>query len=254
MPIQALSGVRVVDLTQLISGPFCTKLLADYGADVIKIEKPLGGDVARQVGPFFGDDPHPEKSGLFLHLNTNKRGITLNLETPEGRGIFRRLVEKSDIIVESFDRGYLDGLGLGYSALSSINPRLIMTSITPFGQEGPYKDYKGPDMVVFALSGLMSLCGDPDRQPVQISFPQSYLAASTYAAEGILIALYERACSGVGQEVDVSAQATLTFFTSEILPYWTFYHQNMTRAGGLFSMQKNIPKACMRQSVCTQFI
>jgi benzylsuccinate CoA-transferase BbsE subunit len=212
-------------------GDLCGKIFADMGADVIKIEPP-GGSSSRSRGPFFKGEAHPEKSLFWFAFNNNKRGITLNLETADGKDIFRRLAGKSDIILESFHPGYLDRLGLGYSALSAKNPRMIMTSITPFGQEGPYKDYKGTDMIAFALSGLMSDCGDPDRPPVQVSFPQAYMAAGTYGAEGTMIAVYERELSGKGQHVDLSAQASVTWFISEIIPFWTFLKQNINRAGG----------------------
>ena len=138
MPEQALSDVKVLDLTWYIAGPYCTKLLADYGADVIKVERPGAGDPARSMGPFLGDDPHPEKSGLFLHLNTNKRGITLNLKSQACKRIFKELVKDVDILVESFSPRVMPSLGLGYEELEKLNPRLVMTSISNFGQTGPY--------------------------------------------------------------------------------------------------------------------
>jgi len=225
-----LSGYRVIDLCNE-KGALCGKILGDMGADVIKIESP-GGDPSRNLGPFYGDTPHRERSLFWFAFNNNKRGITLNLETTEGKGIFRQLVKTADLVLESFDTGYLEKIGLGYEDLKSINPRIILTSITPFGQTGPYKNYKGPDIVVWALGGLMNLCGDPDRPPLQVSLPQSYIAASTYAAEGTMVALYERGHSGIGQHVDVSAQATITWLVSELIPFWTFQGQEMKRAGG----------------------
>jgi len=225
-----LSGNKVLDLCTggcLV----CGKILADLGADVIKIEVP-GGDPTRNIGPFFGEIPHRERSLYWFAFNTNKRSITLNIESPEGKNIFRQLVETADVVLENFDVGYLDKLGLGYEDLKAINPRVIMTSVTPFGQTGPYKDYKGTDMVVWALGGLMNLCGNPDRQPVQVSLPQAYIAAGTYAAEGTMIALFEREMSGAGQQVDVSAQATITWFISELIPFYNLLGQDMKRAGG----------------------
>jgi len=225
-----LTGYRVLDLCDE-KGDLCGKILADLHADVIKIEPPEGSP-SRNIGPFYNDDPHPEKSLFWFAFNASKRGITLNLNSEDGKQIFRELVKKADVVLESFEPGYLDKLGLSYSALASINPKIILTSITPFGQDGPYKNYKGPDMVVFALSGIMSDCGDSDRPPVQVTCPQSYIAASTYGAEGTMVALYERESSGTGQHVDVSAQATVTWFMSELIPFWTFLRQNITRAGG----------------------
>src|SRR3972149_7362695 len=132
-----LSGVKVLDLTWYIAGPACTKLLADYGADVLKIERPGGGDPARSIGPFLNDDPHPEKSTLFSHLNLNKRGITLNLRTATGQKIVRELVKEVDILVESLGPGAMEELGLGYEAIKPLNPALVMASISNFGQSGP---------------------------------------------------------------------------------------------------------------------
>ena len=224
-----LSGYRVLDLCDE-KGALCGKILGDMGADVIKIERP-GGDPCRNIGPFHGGTPHREKSLFWFAFNNNKRGITLDIETAEGKKVFCDLVKKVDVVLESFDAGYLETIGLGYEALKTINPSVILTSITPFGQTGPYREYKGPDIVVWALGGLMNLCGDADRPPVQVSLPQSYMAASTYAAEGTMVALYERGNSGLGQHVDVSAQASVTWFISELIPFWTFQGQDIKRAG-----------------------
>jgi len=133
MSEQALSDVKVLDLTWYIAGPYCTKLLADYGADVIKVERPGSGDPARTMGPFLGDDPHPEKSGLFLHLNTNKRSITLNLKSDTGKKIFKELVKEANILVENFSPRVMPSLGLSYEELEKINPKLVMTSISNLG-------------------------------------------------------------------------------------------------------------------------
>ena len=164
---QPLSGVKILDLPGTISGPFCTKLLADYGADVIKVENPDGGDPTRKLGPFLDDEPHPEKSGLFLYLNTNKRGITLNLETKTGRKIFKKLVEQADILVESFAPEVMHSLGLDYEALDKINPRLVMTSITPFGQSGPYSDFKGSELIYQGYGGPMYITGTDEGGPLK---------------------------------------------------------------------------------------
>ena len=227
---QLLKGYRVLD--QCTGGSLvCGKILADMGADVIKIEAP-GGDLSRNIGPYYEGKPHRERSLFWLAYNTNKRSVTLNIESPEGRRIFHQLVSKADVVLENFDVGYMAKLGLGYEKLKVINPKLIMTSITPFGQTGPYKDYKGADIVVWALGGLMNVCGDPDRPPVQVSLPQVYIAAGTYAAEGTMVALFKREKSGIGQQVDVSAQATITWFISELLPFYSLLGQDMKRAGG----------------------
>ena len=136
--IQPLSDITVIDASSHISGPFCTKYLADMGATVIKVESPRGGDVSRRISPFYKDTPSSDGSGVFLFMNANKQGITLDLETDTGRGIFRELVAKADVLVEDFHPDFLTSLGLGYEALSAINEQLVMTSVTPFGQTGPY--------------------------------------------------------------------------------------------------------------------
>ena len=202
-----LTPYRVLDLCDE-KGLFCGKLLSDFGANVIKIERP-GGDSARNIGPFYGDVPDPEKSLFWWAFNINKKGITLNIETADGKEIFKKLVQTADIVIESFPPGYLDDLGLGYSRLSEINPSLIMVAITPFGQTGPYKDFKGSDLICMAMGGIMFLTGSPDRAPVRISCPQSYLQAGAEAATGALSALYYRGRTGRGQFVDVSTQASL---------------------------------------------
>ena len=140
MLTQALAELRVLDLTHHISGPYGSKMLADYGADVLKVERPNGGDIGRNLGPFPDDIPHHEKSGLFLHLNTNKRGITLNIKTEIGKRILLDLVEKSDVVIENFKPQTLPSLGLGYDSLAKVNPAIIVVSISNFGQTGPYRD------------------------------------------------------------------------------------------------------------------
>jgi benzylsuccinate CoA-transferase BbsE subunit len=215
-----LSPYRVLDLTNE-HGFICGKLLSDLGADVIKIEKP-GGDPARNIGPFYHDIPDPEKSLYWWAFNINKRGITLDIETADGQAIFNRLVKNADVVIESFAPGYMEKLGLGYSALAQINPRVIMTSISGFGQTGPYKDYKAPDIVVWALSGNAYLTGDPDRGPLSPSFPIAYIVAGAMqAAIGTMVALYHRDITGEGQQVDVSAQLSLVpFLGPEPLALW----------------------------------
>ena len=168
---KALGDVRVLDLTNE-SGLYCTKLLADLGADVIKVEPP-GGDPTRSIGPFLGDEAHPERSLYFFHFNTNKRSITLDIETRDGQEIFRRLAETADVIVETFPPGYLDDRGIGYEALRALNPRLILTSITPFGQTGPYRNYPATDLTALALGGVLLECGWPDRPPVTLGALQA---------------------------------------------------------------------------------
>ncbi len=209
MAEQALSDARVLDLTWYIAGPFCTKLLADYGADVIKIEKPGEGDPARRMGPFFKDDPHPEKSGLFLYLNTNKKGITLNLKSETGKKIFKELVKDADILVESFSPGVMERLGLGFEELEKINPKLVMTSISNFGQTGPYRDYKTSDLITFAMGGAMNQTGVPDRPPVHVARNLKLCECGWLAATGTLGAWWGARRDGIGEHVDVSLMEAL---------------------------------------------
>lgn len=206
MSQQALSGLFVLDLSENISGPFCTKLLADYGAEVIKIEKPGEGDPARKMGPFFGGEPHREKSGIFLFLNANKKGITLNLGGKGGIAVFEKLVQKADIVVENLGPRVMAGSGLDYQALAEINPSLIMASISYFGQEGPYRDYQGSDIIAQAMGGLMQLTGEPEREPLKLPGSQAEFQAGLNAAVATLCALYFRDQTGEGQHIDVSVQ------------------------------------------------
>jgi crotonobetainyl-CoA:carnitine CoA-transferase CaiB-like acyl-CoA transferase len=205
---QALSDVRVIDLTHYLAGPYCTKLLADYGADVIKVEKPGEGDGARRLGPFFEDDPHPEKSGLFLDLNTNKRSITLNLKTRTGKRIFMDLAKDADIVVESFEPRVMTGLGLDYESLEKINPRLVMTSISNFGQTGPYRDYKASEPIIYGVGGAMFTNGMPDREPLKLGGTVVLFQGGLMAAGATLGAFYGSRYQGIGQHVDVALTET----------------------------------------------
>ncbi|HEX9274097.1 MAG TPA: CoA transferase [Candidatus Binatia bacterium] len=238
-----LSPYRVLDLSNEL-GFLCGKILGDLGADVIKIETP-GGDPARRLGPFYGDQPDPEKSLFWFGFNNNKRGITLNLEIAKGRGLFSRLVAKADFVVETFTPGYLDGLNLGYTALSKINPRLVLTSITPFGQTGPYSKFKASDIEIMALSGCMSLTGDPDRPPLRVTFPQSYGWTGSYAAMGALMAHHYREQTGEGQQVDVSAQACLLWAFSHAHTFWDL-NRHVEKRAGSFMTGRSITGAKMR--------
>jgi crotonobetainyl-CoA:carnitine CoA-transferase CaiB-like acyl-CoA transferase len=205
----ALDDLRVLDISQGIAGPLCARLLGDYGADVIKVEPP-SGDYGRRMPPFFKDDPDPEKSLFFLLTNLNKRGMVLDLESPEGAALFRELSRTADVIVESFQPGYLASLGLDHATLEAENPGLVMTSITPFGQIGPYSHYKGCEIVTYATSGIMAISGTSDREPLKHGgFPGHYESAMN----GMLatnIALLTRDMTGIGQHVDVSMQEVVT--------------------------------------------
>ena len=198
----ALSVYRVLDLADS-KGAYCTKLLADLGADVIKIEPPQG-DPTRSIPPFVDDIPHLEKSLYFLYRHANKRGITLDLETSEGKAIFKKLVKTADVLVETYPPGYMASLSLDYPVLKEINLGLIMASITEFGQTGPYKDWKGSDIVDFAMSGVMISSGFSGKTPCNLPGTPAYDATSLLAAISILVALYHRSTTGKGQHIDAA--------------------------------------------------
>jgi len=202
-----LSPYRVLDLTDE-RGLLCGQILGDLGADVIAIEPP-GGSPARAIGPFYHNEPHPDRSLSWWAFNRNKRGITLDIARDEGRALLLRLVERADFFVESADPGALAALGLGYEDVSAVNPAIVYVSITPFGQDGPKAHYAESDLVVWAAGGPLVVTGDEDRPPVRVSVPQAYLHAGADAAVGALIALHERQRSGHGQQVDVSAQQSV---------------------------------------------
>jgi crotonobetainyl-CoA:carnitine CoA-transferase CaiB-like acyl-CoA transferase len=210
-----LSPYRVLDLTNE-RGQLCGQVLGDMGADVILVEPP-GGSTSRRIGPFVDDVPDLERSLFFWSTNRNKRSITLDLKTQDGRDLFRRLAVKTDFLVESFEPGYLDSIGLGFEALSGLNPGLILTSITPFGQSGPKAHWPASDLTVLASTGALLLTGDDDRPPVRVAVPQAFFHASAEAAVGALMALHARNQDGLGQNVDVSAQAATMMATQSFV-------------------------------------
>ncbi len=201
---QALSDVKVLDLTHHIAGPYCTKMLADFGADVIKVERPDGGDMTRRTGPFPGDIPHPEKSGLFLHLNMNKRGVTLDLKSAAGRRILLQLVEWADIVVENFAPRVLPSLGLSYDDMAKVNPRTSLVSISNFGQTGPYRDYKASDTILYGMGGALRNRGVPEKPPVKYGAEVALRQAGLIASMATMTALFARKRRGQGSHVDVS--------------------------------------------------
>lgn len=224
-----LGPYRVLDLTDE-KGDFCGKLLGDLGADVLKVERP-GGDPSRNIGPFYHDIPDPEKSLRWFAFNTSKRGITLDIESATGQMVFKKLVKTADFVIESFKPGYMHDLGLGYSILSEINPGLVMTSITPFGQTGPYKEYKGADIVASAMGGLMNIQGNPDRAPLRAAAEQSYLQGGLQAAVGTLAAHYYREISGMGQYVDVALQECMVWTLDNAALSWEYAEVMVKRQG-----------------------
>ncbi|MCI0439565.1 MAG: CoA transferase, partial [Chloroflexi bacterium] len=206
MPFMALQGVRVIELATGIAGPFCGKLLADYGAEVVKIEPPTAGDPSRQVGSFPGGTPHPEKSALFLHLNAAKKGVTLNIESLQGQEVLRRLVTESDVLLESFKPGMMDSLGLGYESLREVRPQLVMASITPFGQTGPHSRHEFTELTLFAMGGAMDREGIPEREPLRYGGEMAQYFAGACAASATVAAALKALLTGRGEWIDVSMQ------------------------------------------------
>jgi crotonobetainyl-CoA:carnitine CoA-transferase CaiB-like acyl-CoA transferase len=232
----ALNDVKVLDLSEDIAGSFCARLLGDYGADVLKLEPPDGASL-RRMGPFYHDDPHPEKSLFFLVLNLNKKGATLNLETSTGQDILKRLVRHVDVIVETYRPGYLDSLGLGYEDLRQINPALIMTSITPFGQDGPYSHYQGEEIVEYAMSMIMSISGVQGREPLKHGGFQAQYEGGLFGAGATSMALFAQLNTGQGEHVDVSITecvASTMMATQTIYPFIGATQARRKAVGGNF--------------------
>jgi benzylsuccinate CoA-transferase BbsE subunit len=224
-----LSGYRALDLTDE-KGFICGKILAALGIEVIKVEPP-GGDPARSIPPFLHGTQDINNSLYWLSYNTDKRSITLNLELKRGRALFKNFVTKCDFVIESYKPGYLDSIGLGYDTLTKINPRIIFTSITPFGQKGPYSGFKGSEIVVSAMSGIMATNGDPDRPPLREGPDTIYYESNAAAALGTVMAHYVREKTGKGQQVDVSMQEVAVKRTSSNLLVWEFDKRLIKRAG-----------------------
>ena len=223
-----LDPYRVLDLTNE-RGHFAGKLLADLGADVIKVEPPHG-DPARRRGPFVDDIPGPDRSLRWLAWNTNKRSVTIDLDDPAGRDQFLQLAQSADFVLESFAPGHLDDLGLGYDALSAVNPAIILVSISPFGQTGPYRDYLTTDIVSWAMSGNMSITGESSGPPAHVSDDdQSFLHAGGDAAIGALIALTQRSRTGRGQHVDLSIQEAASRGLYQVTGSWDMTGRNLSR-------------------------
>ncbi len=201
-----LDGVRVIDLSLVLAGPYCSMMLGDLGADVIKVERPGVGDDTRQWGPPFTLEGG--ESAYFLCVNRNKRSITVNLKTPEGVEIIKALAAKSDVCLENFKPGTTDKLGLGYEALRKVNPGIIYCSITGFGPDGPYRNRAGYDLAVSAFGGLMGITGEPEGPPVKAGVAMTDVMTGVYAHGAICAALYAREKTGLGQHIDVSLLET----------------------------------------------
>jgi benzylsuccinate CoA-transferase BbsE subunit len=226
-----LSGIRVLDLADE-KASFCSKLLAAMGARVIKIERP-GGDASRKIGPFRINSRHPERSLSFSYNNMNKLSITLNLEHGDGREMFLKLIRRTDVVVETFPPGYLQERCLGFEVLSGINSKLILVSVTGFGQTGPRQDHKSCDLVASASGGGMFVCGSPSTSPIKASGEQSHYAASLFAAVGILLSLRKRDHSGRGEHIDISLQEAVVGTLEHVMIRYFHDHIIPRRQGSL---------------------
>ena len=227
-----LPPYRILDLT----GPeavFCGTLLADYGADVVKVEPP-GGDPTRNKAPFIGDEVGIDRSSYFLFYNTNKRSVTIDIDTPKGQELFKKLAKTADVLIESFPVGHMESKGLGFDSLNAINPSLVMASVTPFGQTGPWSGYQSSDLISLAASGFMQITGDPDGPPLRQGNEQSHFPGAQYAAAAIMGALFYRDMQGGGgQYIDVSQQEAMITYYTDAHPAlaWMQRGENVTRVG-----------------------
>ena len=238
MAQQALSGLKVLEFTEFVSGPYCGRLLAGLGADVLKVERPGTGDKARSWGPFPQDLPHPEKSGLFLFLNMNKKSVSINVETTDGKKLFKELVRWADILIESHERKEMERLGLDYTSLVRINPSLIMTSITAFGHTGPFRDYRACDLINTHVSGMAfgnpaEGVDDPETQPPlkQPAHTGDFMIGLT-AAVCTMSAVLGRKRGGPGQHIDLSQQEALTSVGRQELAFYVGGKITPTRQKG----------------------
>ena len=234
LPDLMLGGMTVLDVTHLIAGPYCTKLLAELGAEVIKVEKPETGDRARRLGPFLKDAPYSERSSLFSYLNAGKKSITLDLKQPAARQIFRSLARQADIIVENLSPQTMVDLELDYRNLREINPRVVATFISNFGLSGPYMNWKASESVFYAMSGVaFSSFGVPEREPLRPFGSVAQHLAGAYGAIGTMIAFYNTQKTGVGQNVDVSILESLTSIEEHSLVMYAYTDEIKKRTGRL---------------------
>ncbi len=230
-----LHGLHVIELADE-KGQFCGKLMADLGADVVKVEPP-GGHPTRSVGPFLHDVPHRERSLYFWHYNTSKRGVTLDMERPQGKAILRRLAAGADVLLETFAPGRLGSLGLGYEMLRAINPALVYCSLTPFGQTGPWRDYRTSDLLQMAAGGQMASCGYdeedvPDAPPIAPGGGNAWHIGSHYAYIAIMAALHLRSMTGEGQHIDASIHEACALTTESAVPTYLYLGQVVQRHTG----------------------
>ena len=227
-----LSDIKVLEVAHSLSGAFCAKLMADQGANTVKVEPPGWGDPARHEPPFINGVPDPDGSTIFLAFNTNKKGITLDLEKTQGRELLLRLVADSDVLIESYPPGHLESLDLGYQVLKQTNPQLIVSSITYFGQTGPYRNYRGGDLVAQALGGFLNaVTGSADRPPMGTALEQMEITAARNGAIAIMSALLLRQQTGQGQHIDLSTMESAISTPSGLIQPYSFTGRSPKRGG-----------------------
>ena len=235
-----LEGVRILDLTHYIAGPYCTRLMAGLGADVVKVERPLTGDPIRRLGPFasrlgvfrdYSDDEPVQDGAWHLYLNAGKQSFGLDLKSEQGRRLVLELASKADILVENFAPGTLQRLGLGYEELQGANPALVVTSISNFGQTGPYRDWRGAEVNLYAMGGLMNITGEPDQEPLKEGSPLAQLGAGQNAFAATMAALMYAEETGEGQQIDVSIAEYATNILENALMQYSYSGQEYTRVG-----------------------
>src|SRR6266851_7676825 len=231
----ALNDLKIVELGEMVSAPYTSKLMADLGAEVIKIERPRAGDRARTRGPFPGDTAHPEKSGLFLYLNTNKLGVTLDIAQPEGFEIFERLLRDADILVHNVSPPDMDRVGLNFERLHKLNPQLIMTSVLPFGLSGPHRNWRAEDFTLWCAGGICYLNGGgpehPELPPLKTFGQQSGYQGGVHAAAATMGAVMARVRDGVGQHVEISIQEALAAMLELTFEFWPYLGMISSRLG-----------------------
>ena len=239
-----LEGVKVLDLTHYIAGPYCTKLLSGLGADVVKVEHPTRGDGIRWLGPFASGNSEipsspsfvktempPEDGAWFLYLNTAKQSLALDLQSPEGKRVLLDMAAKADILVENFAPSGMDNLGLSYPEIREINPALVMTSISNFGQTGPYRDWKASELNLYALGGLMNITGEPEQEPLKEGMPLAQLGAGQNAFAATMAALMYAEETGEGQQIDLSIAEYATNILENALMQYSYSGQEYNRVG-----------------------
>lgn len=231
----ALSGLKVVELGEMVSAPYSAKLMADMGAEVVKIERPGMGDRARMRAPFAGGTAHPEKSGLFLYLNTNKRGVTLDISRPEGFEVFERMIADADVLVHNVAPPEMDRIGLTFARLHEVNPRLVMTSITPWGLSGPKRDWRAEDLTLWSASGICYINGGgpqhPEMPPLKAFGQQAGFQGGVHAAVATMGAIFTQLRDGEGQHVEVSIYETLASQMELFFEFWPYMKMVASRLG-----------------------